>query len=105
MDYEIINGKRKDSEIYYVRDSNLIFVKKKNSADIVYLDCYFKKCCAKGKIEKDNKYHEDPKIPHSNHDISVNSLLAMFEFYNELRQKCSTFGKSLKIIFDETYMK
>ena len=104
MDYNILIGKRKDSEVFYVQEVNSIYVKKKSSAESIYLTCYFKKCNVKGLIKKDKKFHAFENDLHSNHDASINSLLAKFEFFGELRKNCSSFAKSLKTIVERIYL-
>jgi hypothetical protein len=106
MDVQEISGVRNKSKLYYVRDSNSVFILKCKSGRKIYVNCYFKKCNAKAIIE-DNKLHAvNGKEIHSAHDCEISSLLAKFNFYEELRSKSSSvFGVELKSIYDEIYVK
>jgi hypothetical protein len=103
MNYKLIKGKRKDSQIVLVEAINQIFViKEKKNNGKFYLKCHFKSCNAKGIIEKD-QFIECDEVAHQNHEYSVDQYLVYLEFIEELR-KCSTnYGESLKITFDEVY--
>lgn len=106
MDVHEISGIREKSKLFYVRDINSVFILKCKERKKVYVNCYFKKCKVKGIVER-NKFHVvNGDEMHAHHDCEINSLLAKFMFYEELRSKSSSsFGVELKAIFDDLYVK
>lgn len=105
MEVRIIPGKRKGSQIYFFPPLNEIFVLKKKTNNVLYLECYHKDCQAKGNFGNNQFHYNVGFDSHNNHNFPTSTLITYFTFFNELREKSCFFGKPLKLSFDETYLK
>lgn len=94
MNFQIMEGKRSGSEVFFVEHTSSLYVKKKKTNLKMFVGCYFDKCSASGFIENEKFFNSKD---HAEHDILVHSendtlnKLIEFNFMNDLRNEC---GKS-----------
>lgn len=86
MNFKIVSGKRRNSNLLYTIDEKFLYVKKHVYLDKITYNCYEKKCGVKVIVQNNicNKNLSSKTHNHPNHE----NLCKELEIKNSIKRKC-----------------